>query len=64
MPMPGPMGDIPPEAMGQMMGAAEQGMPMEVDPEGTGMPPEMLAQMLESAGNDQMPPDPGMMPPA
>lgn len=61
-PMPG-MGDIPPEAMGQMMGAAEQGMPMEIDPQGTGMPPDQLAQMLEQAGN-QMPPDAGMMPPA
>lgn len=57
MPMPGPMplDGMAPPMPDDMMG----GPPMDG---GGDVPPEMLAQLLQSAGNDQMPPDPGMMP--
>jgi len=58
MPMPGMM---PPDGMAPPMPDDMMGAP-PMDGGGE-MPPEMLAQMLQSAGNDQMPPD-GMMPPA
>ena len=49
-PMP-PQGGPPQGAMAQMLGAAQQGQPVEADTNGLDMDPQALAVMLESAGN-------------